>query len=83
MAKLRRGLRSTPKVFNASYQPPKASFNWQVARSLLPAVWLILIVAAFVLIPRLPVFRISDVQVSGTDDTDIVAALNQLKGQPL
>lgn len=79
----RKGLRSTPKIFNASYQTPKKQINWQIARVFLPGFWLAIIIALFILIPRLPVFRIANVQITGTTDKDIILTLNQLKGQSI
>ena len=77
-----RGLRSTPKVFNSNYRPPK-QFNWQAVRSLLPALWVVIIVTGFMLLTRLPLFRIADIQITGTDKPNIVATINELKGQSI
>lgn len=75
-------MRSTPKVFNASFKPPK-TYNWSGLRQWLPVLWIALFFIGLTLIARLPVFRISNIIVEGTGEKDIIATIEELSGQSI
>ncbi|HUD20663.1 MAG TPA: hypothetical protein VMQ44_01180 [Candidatus Saccharimonadales bacterium] len=76
-------LQRTPKVFNASFRPPRQRLDLSQYKSLWPFVVVLLIIVAIFLASRLPVFTIRSVEVSGTIDQGIIGHLEDLKGQSL
>ena len=75
-------IRRTPKVFNSSYQPPRSAQPGQY-RSLRPLIWLTIVVAAVILISRLPVFTIKEVLVQGIDDQSVTDKLTSVRGHSI
>ncbi len=74
--------RRTPKVFNSQYQPPK-KFDWSAYQRLKPLLVLLVVVIAFYLVGRLPIFHIKEVTLSGDTSEAVVNELDALKGKSL
>lgn len=75
-------LRSTPKVFTSNYQPPTNPTKGRY-RSLKPLIGVMVVSGLVVLMSRLPVFTIKEVNVQGTDDQAIIADLESIKGRSI
>lgn len=75
----------TPKVFNASFTPPKQKkqIDWSSYKSLLPLCLVLCLFIAIWLIGRLPVFSIKTIDIVGTDNQAVTAQLNDLKGKSI
>ncbi len=77
----RQPVRRTPKVFGTSYRPPRSTtFDIKPFR---PILVVIIIFAAVILIPRIPLFTIRSVEVDGAGDPAVTMPLHQLAGQSL
>lgn len=79
---MRQPTRSTPKVFNAKYRPPK-KFDWAAYRSLKPLLLLLGLFLAGFLITRLPFLQISSVELVGSTDPKLEESLNTLRGRSI
>lgn len=71
----------TPKVFFSSYRPPKppVQSSGQFRQLLIVAV----IIVGGYLFARLPIFQIDTIVVEGTDNPEIIARLEELKGSSI
>lgn len=79
---MRQPTRSTPKVFNANYRPPR-KFDWSSYVSLRAPLIVVAVIAGIILVSRLPFFQIKTVEVTGTTDTSIIDEINTLTGRSI